>query len=85
MQSLMYDSEAKWMQSATIKVIIPILASISTRSTSYVVAKLTTFATQKNIPLTITEGMPDFSISMKAKDTKELKPALRIIIRMIIR
>lgn len=73
------------MQRATIKVIMPILASIYTRSKSYVVPKLTTFATQKNMPLTITEGMPDFSISMKAKDTKELNPALRMMMRKIIR
>lgn len=85
MQALMFDSDTKWIQRATSKVIMPILVSISTKSISYVVPKLTTFATQKNKPLTMTEGIPDFSISIKANDTKELKPALRIIMRKIIR
>ena len=71
------------MKKATGSVIKLRLISLLTRSTISVVAKLTTLATQKNIPLIITLGMPDFSISMKAKETKALYPALSIMIKKI--
>ena len=73
------------MKNATGSVIRLRLISLLTRSTSSVVAKFTTFPIQKNIPLIITLGMPDFSISMKASDTKALYPALNTTIKKINR
>lgn len=71
------------MKKATGSVIKLRLISLLTRSTISVVAKLTTLATQKNIPLIITLGMPDFSISKNAKETKALYPALSTMIKKI--
>jgi hypothetical protein len=42
-------------------------------------------ATQKNIPLTITGGIPESSNSINAKETKELNPARRMMMRAIKR
>ena len=49
--------------------------SVEIRSTISIVKKLETFAIQKKKPLMISDFIPSFYISMKARDTKELKPA----------
>lgn len=60
------------MQTTTVSVRSDMLKSLSSRSTTYMPRRFITLATQKNMPLIITEGMPDFYIYTKAKDTKEL-------------
>ena len=59
------------------------LTSVGKTSTSYIPTKFITFATQKKNPLMINELMFSFYISTKAKDTKELKPALRMMMTKI--
>ena len=54
--------------------------SVEIRSTISIVKKLETFAIQKKKPLMISDFIPSFYISMKARETKELKPALSTII-----
>lgn len=60
------------MLTATVIVKNSMLMFMSIRSTIYIPRKFEVFATQKNIPLIITEGIEDFSSSMKAKETNEL-------------
>jgi hypothetical protein len=52
------------------------LRSVGRISTIYMPMRLTTLATQKKKPLMTKELIFSFSISTKASDTKELKPAL---------
>ena len=59
------------------------LRSVLVMSTKVMVMKFDTFAIQKKKPLTISDFIPSFYISMKESDTKELKPALKTIIRKI--
>ena len=53
------------------------LISVSIRSTISMVMKFDTLAIQKKKPLMMSDFIPFFYISMKARETKELKPALR--------
>jgi hypothetical protein len=71
------------MQTATDRVIRLMLISPSIKSTISVDPRLTTLATQKNMPLIMTDEMPESSISMKARDTNELNPARRMMMRAI--
>ena len=66
-------------------IIIDKLMSTFIKSTISIVAKLIKLAIQKKIPLTTTEDIPDFYISIKESDTKELNPALSTTISPIIR
>jgi hypothetical protein len=59
------------------------LISVGTISTSSIPKRLKRLATQKKKPLIINELILSFSISTKARDTKELKPALRTMITKI--
>jgi hypothetical protein len=59
------------------------LISILIKSTTYIPNKFTTFATQKNSPLTITPDNPEPYICSKASVTNELYPARNITINPI--
>ena len=59
------------------------LRSVLLKSTKVIVMKFDTFAIQKKKPLTISDFMPSFYISIKESDTKELKPALKTMMRKI--
>lgn len=71
------------MQTATVRVKKVILISIFTKSTISIPIKFTTFATQKNKPLTVTPETPELSIYRNASDTNELYPARSTIINPI--
>jgi len=71
------------MHITTIELNTDKLKSVGKMSTNYIPTRFITFATQKKNPLTISELMFSFYISTKAKDTKELKPALRTIMTKI--
>ena len=71
------------MQMTAMKVSKKRQRSVEIRSTISIVKKLDTLATQKKKPLMISDFIPSFYISMKARETKELKPALRTIIMKI--
>jgi len=59
------------------------LISVGTMSISSIPKRLKTLPTQKKKPLIINELIFSFSISTKARETKELKPALSTIITKI--
>ena len=79
---IVYSYPSK-IDSPTIMMINIWLTLMLTRSTICIVTSFDRFAIQKKNPLIITEGRPDLSSSSRAMDTKELKPILRRIIRMM--
>ena len=59
------------------------LRSVGKKSMTSIVTKLETFAIQKKNPLTISDFIPYFYISIKANETNELKPALSTMMMKI--